>query len=200
MAFFTAAGRLRRRDYFLRIPALYALGLGIYAIPGLLYAAEIPALVSLTAFVALLAVGYLTVIQALLRLHDLDLRGWWVLVAFLPVVSYVLGAGLQFVRGSIGPNRFGLDPKRPCQLPPSMPPVNDETDYKKEPSCIGRLFFVSRLSRESIDGRCCPAAGRCSEYHSRCGGFRLRRWCSGSPEPGRCRARPAPCGGHPRCR
>ena len=128
MAFFTAAGRLRRRDYFLRIPALYALGLGIYAIPGLLYAAEIPALVSLTASMALLVVGYLTVIQALLRLHDLDLRGWWVLVAFLPVVSYVLGAGLQFVQGSIGPNRFGLDPKRPYQILSPMPPVNDETD------------------------------------------------------------------------
>ena len=73
MAFFTVAGRLRRRDYFLRIPALYVVGFGIYAIPGLLYATEIPAVVSLAAFVALLAVVYLTVIQAMLRLHDLDL-------------------------------------------------------------------------------------------------------------------------------
>ena len=133
MAFFTAAGRLRRRNYFLRIPALYALGLGVYAIPGLFYAGAIPALVSLAASVALLVVLYLTVIQALLRLHDLDLRGWWLLVAFLPVVSYVIGAGLQFVQGTIGPNRFGLDPKRPYLLPLPMPvvpvpPVNDETD------------------------------------------------------------------------
>ena len=130
MAFFTAVGRLRRRDYFLRIPVLYALGLGIYAIPGLLYAAEIPALVGSIAVAALLVVGYLTVIQALLRLHDLDLRGWWVLVAFLPVVSYVLGAGLQFVQGSVGPNRFGPDPKRPCLPSPPAAALSfdNETD------------------------------------------------------------------------
>ena len=132
MAFFTAAGRLRRRDYFLRIPALYALGIGTYAMPGLFYAAEIPAFVSLAAFVGLLVVAYLTVVQALLRLHDLDLRGWWFLVAFLPVVSYVLGAGLQFVQGTVGPNRFGLDPKRPFLLPPPpaavILPANEEID------------------------------------------------------------------------
>ena len=133
MAFFTAAGRLRRRDYFLRIPALYVVGFGIYAIPGLLYAAEVPVAVGSVAVAALLVIVYLTVVQAILRLHDLDLRGWWFLIALLPVVSYVLGAGLQFVQGTVGPNRFGLDPKRPLLLPP-LPPAamaastNDETE------------------------------------------------------------------------
>lgn len=133
MAFFTAAGRLRRRDYFLRIPALYVVGFGIYAIPGLLYAAEVPVAVGSVAVAALLVIVYLTVVQAILRLHDLDLRGWWFLIALLPVVSYVLGAGLQFVQGTVGPNRFGLDPKRPLLLPPRPPAAmaastNDETE------------------------------------------------------------------------
>ncbi|MDO7845386.1 DUF805 domain-containing protein [Hymenobacter sp. M29] len=135
MAFFTAAGRLRRRDYFLRVVALYALGIGVYAIPGLLYAAEVPGMVGLAVFVALLAVVYLCIIQALLRLHDLNLRGWWFLIAFLPIVSYILGAGMQFVQGTIGPNRFGLDPKRPTLLPPLVAPLEtDEADNEPTPS------------------------------------------------------------------
>lgn len=120
MAFFTTSGRLRRRDYFLRVSGLYALGTAVYAIPGLLYQAEIPPLVELAAFMGLVGVFYLLVVQMLLRLHDLDLRAWWALVALLPGLSYVLGAGLQFVQGSVGPNRFGPDVKRPDLLPPSL--------------------------------------------------------------------------------
>jgi uncharacterized membrane protein YhaH (DUF805 family) len=127
MAFFTANGRLRRRDYFLRVLGLYALAFAIYAVPGLLYQAEVPSGVALAALAGIVAVLYLTMVQVALRLHDLDLRAWWWLVAFLPGLSYVLGAGLQFVQGTIGPNRFGLDPKRPALLPPPPPPAETGT-------------------------------------------------------------------------
>ena len=122
MAFFTSAGRLRRRDYSLRVLGLYGLGIIVYAIPGLLYEAEVPSSVSLAAVLGLLGVFYLLMVQVLLRLHDLNLRAWWALVAFLPGFSYVLGAGLQFVQGTIGPNRFGLDTKRPMLLLPPPEP------------------------------------------------------------------------------
>ena len=131
MAFFTAQGRLRRRDYFLRILGLYALGFLVYAIPGLLYAAEVPSGIALAAVVGMVAVMYLTMVQVALRLHDLDLRGWWWLVMLLPVLGYVLGGGLQLVQGTIGPNRFGPDPKRPLLLAAAsqmdaMPPAEVE--------------------------------------------------------------------------
>lgn len=133
MAFFTAAGRLRRRGYFFRIFGLYALGFAVYALPGLLYAVEVPSAVALLAVTGFVVIFYLVVVQALLRLHDLNLSSWWSLILLLPVVSYVLGAGLQFVQGTVGPNRFGLDPKRPSLLPP-LPPaaiaasINDEAE------------------------------------------------------------------------
>ena len=123
MAFFTANGRLRRRAYFLRVIGLYAAGLFIYALPGGLYAADVPMYVELAALAGLAVVWYLVVIQILLRLHDLDLRAWWALVGLLPLVGYVLGAGLQFVQGTVGPNRFGLDPKRPLLLPVAALPT-----------------------------------------------------------------------------
>ena len=117
MAFFTTKGRLRRRIYFFRMLGLYALGVVVYATPGLLYAAEVPTGAALAALVGLVVVMYLAIIQVTLRLHDLNLRAWWWLVLFPPVVSYALGQGLQFVQGTVGPNRFGLDPKRPTLLP-----------------------------------------------------------------------------------
>jgi uncharacterized membrane protein YhaH (DUF805 family) len=126
MAFFTMAGRLRRRDYFLRVLGLYALGIIVYAIPGVLYKAEIPAALKVAAFLGLTGIFYLVVVQVLLRLHDLNLRAWWFLVLFLPVVSYVLSAGVQFVQGTIGPNRFGPDPKRLHLLPPTSLQMVDE--------------------------------------------------------------------------
>ncbi|MET4076649.1 DUF805 domain-containing protein [Hymenobacter sp. UYCo722] len=123
MAFFTGAGRLRRRGYFCRVLGLYALALVVYALPGWLYAMEVPVPVALLALAGFVVIFYLVVVQALLRLHDLNLSSWWSLVMLLPVVSYILGAGLQFVQGTVGPNRFGLDPKRPYLLPPPPPPM-----------------------------------------------------------------------------
>jgi uncharacterized membrane protein YhaH (DUF805 family) len=123
MAFFTTNGRLRRRAYFLRIIGLYAASILIYALPGWLYVDEIPASVKLLAFAGLVMVWYLVVVQVLLRLHDLNLRAWWALIGVLPLAGYVLGTGLQFVQGTVGPNRFGLDPKRPMLLPEAAIPT-----------------------------------------------------------------------------
>jgi len=117
MAFFTTAGRLRRRGYFLRVLALYAVGIAIYGLPSWLYSDIIPSSIRLAAIAGLVGVFYLVVVQVLLRLHDLNLRAWWFLIMVLPLVNYILGAGLQFVQGTIGPNRFGPDPKRPLLLP-----------------------------------------------------------------------------------
>ncbi|GAB3854652.1 hypothetical protein GCM10028822_24780 [Hymenobacter terrigena] len=117
MAFFTAAGRLRRRDYFFRLLALYALAVVVYALPGLLYAVQVPSFVALLALGGFVVIFYLILVQTLLRLHDLNLSSWWSLVMLLPIVSYILGGGLQLVQGTVGPNRFGLDPKRPHLLP-----------------------------------------------------------------------------------
>ena len=123
MAFFTSKGRLRRRAYLLRGLGLYAVGIGVYAMPELLYGAAILYHAKLIAGLGLVFLMYLVVVQSLLRLHDLNLSAWWGLLMLLPFVSYILGSGLQFVQGTIGPNRFGLDPKRPGLLPLVPEPV-----------------------------------------------------------------------------
>jgi uncharacterized membrane protein YhaH (DUF805 family) len=43
------------------------------------------------------------------RLHDLDRTGWWMLIA-LTVIGIIVLIAWDCIRGTVGPNRFGLDP------------------------------------------------------------------------------------------
>ena len=129
MAFFISKGRLRRRTFFFRGLVLYALAIVIYGIPSWLYAADIPEHVKLIAGLGMMAVWYLLLVQTVLRLHDLGLSGWWSLIALLPLATYVLGPGVQLVQGTIGPNRFGPDPKRPELLPLAAAPQLPESPF-----------------------------------------------------------------------
>ncbi len=44
------------------------------------------------------------------RCHDHDRSGWFLLLSFVPLANIWLLVELYFVRGTIGPNRFGPDP------------------------------------------------------------------------------------------
>jgi uncharacterized membrane protein YhaH (DUF805 family) len=47
------------------------------------------------------------------RLHDIGLSGWWVVVAFVPIVNYVAVVVLGCWPGQRGDNRHGPDPLDP---------------------------------------------------------------------------------------
>ncbi len=47
---------------------------------------------------------------AVRRLHDTDRSGWWMLLAFLPLIGAVWLLILMVLGGTRGPNRFGQDP------------------------------------------------------------------------------------------
>ena len=61
-------------------------------------------LFSLAVFLPSLAV-------AVRRLHDLDRSGWWILLAFIPVVGAIILIVWACMPGTPGPNRFGLPPQ-----------------------------------------------------------------------------------------
>ncbi len=108
----TPAGQLSRWPFFWRVLALYALAFACYSLPALAerlhHAASSWQNLALAGMVACY---YLVIAQSIKRLHDLDLRGWWLLLAFVPMVNFGLGAGMQFVAGTAGPNRFGPAPR-----------------------------------------------------------------------------------------
>lgn len=45
------------------------------------------------------------------RLHDRDMSGWWYLLILIPVLGALVLLILFVQRGTVGPNRFGRDPK-----------------------------------------------------------------------------------------
>lgn len=45
------------------------------------------------------------------RLHDVNMRGWWLLLEFIPVFgALVVVVICGFIKGTDGPNRFGPNP------------------------------------------------------------------------------------------
>lgn len=116
---FYPTGRLRRWPYFWRITALYLLGFACYSLPAL---AEYQFNDTAAQWKNLALGGmalclYLFVVQMIKRLHDLNLKGWWLLLAFVPIASIGLGNALTFVSGTAGPNRFGPAPGQPVAEP-----------------------------------------------------------------------------------
>ncbi|MCZ7417958.1 MULTISPECIES: DUF805 domain-containing protein [unclassified Micromonospora] len=45
------------------------------------------------------------------RLHDLDRSGWWLLLALIPIVGWIVLLVFAVQNGTPGPNRFGPSPK-----------------------------------------------------------------------------------------
>ncbi len=116
---FYPTGRLSRWPYFWRIAALYLLGFACYGLPAW---AEYQFNDTAThwenlAMASMAFCFYLFVVQIIKRLHDLNLRGWWILLAFIPIASIGLGNALTFVSGTAGPNRFGPAPGLPAAEP-----------------------------------------------------------------------------------
>ncbi|RZK28959.1 MAG: DUF805 domain-containing protein [Hymenobacter sp.] len=116
---FYPTGRLRRWPYFWRIMALYLLGFACYGLPALAEYQfnDIAAHWKNLALAGMAFCLYLFVVQMVKRLHDLNLKGWWLLLAFVPIASIGLGNALTFVSGTAGPNRFGPAPGQPAAGP-----------------------------------------------------------------------------------
>ena len=45
------------------------------------------------------------------RLHDTDRSGWWLLIAFVPLLGAIALIVFYCMDGTPGPNKFGPDPK-----------------------------------------------------------------------------------------
>jgi uncharacterized membrane protein YhaH (DUF805 family) len=47
------------------------------------------------------------------RLHDIGASGWWVVVAFVPLLNYIAVVVFGCWPGQRGDNRYGSDPRAP---------------------------------------------------------------------------------------
>ncbi|MBQ7706087.1 MAG: DUF805 domain-containing protein, partial [Selenomonadaceae bacterium] len=114
--FFNWKGRLNRKAYFVRA---FPLGLILLIVlQVLLELDKIPyqQLSSGTEFLIWLLLASIfplstsIYMNAIRRLHDLNKSGWFILLAWVPIVNFIFGLFLMFKKGTSGPNRFGADP------------------------------------------------------------------------------------------
>lgn len=51
-----------------------------------------------------------TIAVSVRRLHDIDRRGWWVLIGVIPIIGLIVLVIWYCTQGTEGDNRFGPDP------------------------------------------------------------------------------------------
>lgn len=109
----TFSGRARRTEYwmFVLVNLLVSIALGVGdAVLGTATDDGTGILGSIYALGVLLP----SIAVGVRRLHDMNKSGWWMLLAIVPLVNVVL---LVFFvqQGTVGPNRYGPDPKTSLQ-------------------------------------------------------------------------------------
>lgn len=57
------------------------------------------------------------------RLHDIDRKGWWLLIAFIPIIGWIVLLIWNCRIGTKDDNRYGPDPLSPA-VEPAIPSIN----------------------------------------------------------------------------
>lgn len=106
----TFTGRARRTEYWMFVLINFAISLALGIVEGVAGAAMdsdvriLSSLYSLAVLLPSLAVG-------VRRLHDTDRSGWWMFIAFVPLLGILVLLYFFILEGTQGPNQYGPDPK-----------------------------------------------------------------------------------------
>ena len=104
------SGRARRREFWIFCLFNILAGILISVLDVVLgTGAMLNGAYSLAAFLPSLAVS-------IRRLHDTDRSGWWYLLAFLPIVGWIVLLVFDCLDSTPGDNRFGPNPKGAAAL------------------------------------------------------------------------------------
>ncbi|QEW07389.1 DUF805 domain-containing protein [Nitrincola iocasae] len=105
------SGRARRKEYwfFVLFNFIFAAVLGF--VDGLTgsYIPEIG--IGILGGIYLLAMFIPSLSVTVRRLHDIDKSGWWLLIAFVPLLGLIVLLVFLFMGSQSDDNRFGANPK-----------------------------------------------------------------------------------------
>ena len=102
--YFNVQGRARRQEYWMYFLVYLLIVVAAALLDGVLGMGLISALVTLAHLVPSITVG-------VRRLHDIDRSGWWLLIALLPLIGWIIALYWAIKEGDSGDNRYGADPK-----------------------------------------------------------------------------------------
>ncbi|HTK36316.1 MAG TPA: DUF805 domain-containing protein [Caulobacteraceae bacterium] len=106
-------GRARRKEFWLFVLFNFVVNL-IAAVldQAVLHGSPVlQLLVVLALFVPGLALNFR-------RLHDIDKSAWWLLIGLIPFIGVIVLLVFAILPGTVGPNRFGPDPKAELAVDP----------------------------------------------------------------------------------
>ncbi len=109
------SGRAPRAEYWYWSLFVLLLTLGVGFISGVMEVAAnspAPKILQFLLEIALFLPGLTVQVR---RLHDLDKSGWWLLLAFVPVVGWIILLIWWCSRGTNGPNQYWPDPLPTCE-------------------------------------------------------------------------------------
>jgi uncharacterized membrane protein YhaH (DUF805 family) len=116
---FSFQGRVNRAKFWLANLGLAVLEGIVFGVAGGTMASGDPSDISMSSFGVMGIIAFLLFIVffwiglaiAVKRWHDRGKSGWWVFIAFVPVIGglwYLVECG--FLKGTAGPNAYGPDP------------------------------------------------------------------------------------------
>jgi uncharacterized membrane protein YhaH (DUF805 family) len=97
-------GRARRCEYWFYILFYLIIAVALSVIDSFVTGGALSVIYALGLLIPSLAVG-------IRRLHDIDRTGWWLLIAFVPLVGTIVLLIFACTDGTAGDNRFGPSPK-----------------------------------------------------------------------------------------
>ena len=100
-------GRASRREYWMFVLAyiLAYVAAGVVSAVSDTIGGLLMIVIGLGVLIPSLALGFR-------RLHDIDKSAWWLLIAFIPIIGGLVLLYFSVLPGTVGPNRFGPDPKQ----------------------------------------------------------------------------------------
>ena len=97
-------GRARRKEYWMFFLVYLAI---------LIVASVLDSIIGLGLIGGLVALAHLlpSICVGVRRLHDINRSGWWLLVALVPFIGWIIALYWAVKAGDSGGNNFGADPK-----------------------------------------------------------------------------------------
>jgi len=97
-------GRARRKEFWMFVLFNFIISFTLGIVGYIIGTPLLSNLYSLAIFIPSIAV-------AVRRLHDIGKSGWWLLIAFIPIIGFIWLIVLYATEGDSGPNEYGEDPK-----------------------------------------------------------------------------------------
>ena len=105
------SGRSRRKEYWFFILFVVIISIVLNIIDGLIGAYDRSMGAGLLSTIFSLAILIPSIAVSVRRLHDINRTGWWVLIALVPLVGWIVLLVFHVQDSTPGTNRYGPNPK-----------------------------------------------------------------------------------------